>query len=131
MNKQTRAKVLAAALAVREWASKKNAPETLWGWCAICSGELWKRLQKEGIQSDIVVQESDNSCHVFLIVDGWVVDPTATQFGLRGHNGVTIIHEKESEVFDFYEPAQVFGTVEELVKYQMRTKWPKSQTAKI
>lgn len=81
--------------------------------------------------AEIVMQEADACCHVFLNIDGWIVDPTATQFGLRGDRGVTIIHEKEAEVHEFYSPDVVFGTVRELVAYQKRVGWPKSQTAKV
>ena len=132
MNKQTRLKVRAAALAVRAWAlGKDRADRDLCGWCAICTAELFKRLKAEGIPSDIILHESNACSHVFLNVGGWVVDPTATQFGHRGDDGVLILHEKESEVYDFLEPAAVFDSVEDLVKYQRRVGWPKSQTAKL
>jgi hypothetical protein len=131
MNKQTRAKVLATALAVREWALEETTDSMLTGWCAKCSAELWKRLSAIGIRADIVMCEQDSFGHVFLNVEGWIVDPTATQFGLLGKGGVTIMHEKESEAFDFYEPCQIFGEPKELVKYQKRVGWPKSQTARI
>lgn len=133
MNRQLREKVLDLAKLVRYWAEEEadEYSKDLCGWCAICSAELHKRLEKAGISALIVMQNGSMGSHVFLNVDGWIVDVTATQFKEFRNKKVVLLHEKESEQFDFYEPDQVFTSVKDLVKWQIKAGWPVRQTAKL
>lgn len=72
-------RILEAANETRAWAEKRpifSNDKTLAGLCAISTVHLFRRLSDIGIKSEIHFGD----CHVFLVVDGIVVDVTATQF---------------------------------------------------
>ncbi len=52
-----------------------------WGCsCLVCSWVLEKVLKAHGVDAKLCIGEYDASCHAFVMVDGFVVDITATQF---------------------------------------------------
>ena len=132
MNKKL-TRVLEIAHQVRTWAENEadraRRADSLVGYCAIASAELHKRLQKANIESEIHIYNGDNLSHVFLCVEDYVVDVTATQFGEFRYHPVVIIHRKEAEQYYFFESNEIFVDVDELRKYQTRTKWPQNQIA--
>lgn len=73
-------KMYRIALRTREWAEKlakrKDLAEDLCGLCAIASGHLHRELRNEGYRS--VLATHDNHC--FVLLNGYVVDVTASQF---------------------------------------------------
>ena len=58
--------------------------ENLRGLCAICSVELFTRLQKEGYKPLFCF----NTCHAFVVVDNKIVDVTASQFSLYRNTNI-------------------------------------------
>ena len=128
------ARVHEIALEVRSWceneAEKSDRPDSLMGYCAIASAELFRRLERANIFAEIHMQSNHCGSHVYLVVDDHVVDVTATQFGEFRYQPVVIIHYKEAEQHYFYESQEIFGTPKDLRKFQAKTGWPNNQIAK-
>ena len=135
MNKELRALVSEHAKKVRAWAEATNrrravpGTDDLNGWCAITSARLWRDLSAAGVKSEIHMAESDDGCHVFLVVDDHVVDVTATQFNEFRNRKLVIMHHREADRFWFYQSCDIFDTAEDLRVTQIRTGWPPEQTA--
>ena len=124
--------VLAIATDVRYWAEGRSRNDDLEGWCAIASAELFRRLKREEIPAEIhycMDQKDLQSCHVYLVVDDYVVDVTATQFTQFRDKPVVIMHSREAEVYDFYNTNMVFRSAEDLRAYQKKLRWPADQVA--
>lgn len=136
MNRQKRALITEHANRVRTWAELTNSrrafpgPSNLLGWCAIASARLWRELSAAGIESEIHMATGGGcGSHVFLVVDDHVVDVTASQFNEFYKKKLVIMHRKEAEQHWFYRTDDVFETADELRRSQIRTGWPKEQTA--
>lgn len=134
MDKALQDIVTAIAWEVRLWAegyARFGDQDDLNGLCAITSAELYRRLEKAGIVSEIHMWtwDLDESAHVYCVVDDHVVDVTATQFKQFRDTKVVIMHCKEAEAYDFYQTKEVFETVEQLRKQQKKALWPSDQVA--
>lgn len=130
MSTLSQVKILATQ--VRTWAVAKADkanynPDTLCGWCAIASGELFKRLEKVGIKSTLHI----NSGHTFVTVDDHVVDVTATQFMDYEDTPVLIAHQKEVEDKWYYQDVDSFTSIRDLYNFQKKTKWPVKQRVRL
>ena len=99
------------------------------GYCAIGSAELWREFQRYCIETEIHIAEMDCGCHVFLTVEDYVVDVTATQFNEFHDQPIVILHRKLAEAYPFYQSAVSFKSDRELVKYQKKTQWHREQIA--
>lgn len=126
------AKVHEIALEARSWveyeADKINDGDNgLSGWCAIASGELHKRLRRAGIGAEIHMAQVNSSCHVFVVVDDYVVDITATQFYHFRSETVLIKHVRELAHHWFYRAVDVFMSAKELRRNQIKGGWEKAQ----
>lgn len=90
------AKILEIAEEVRVWGEILEANdicfENLRGLCAICSVELFVRLQERGFKPLFCL----NSMHAFIIVDDHIVDVTATQFRYFDNKKILILHREDS-----------------------------------
>ena len=134
MDNNLRQRVISLARSVRAWAEERDDKQRfpsgdLNGWCAIASGKLSCELAKNEIAHEIHVQSSDYGCHVYLVVDDFVVDVTATQFPEFKNTPVLIMHSREAECYDFYHAAATFTSVEQLIKYQRKQNWSTNQIA--
>lgn len=87
--------------------------------CAICSYALWKYLRKKKIASKFVLGDYRGYDHCFLIIEDYVVDITATQFGLSELE----IVEFEGSDYDYYKSNQ------DAVNH-VNLDWPKDQSPK-
>jgi hypothetical protein len=74
---------------VRSWAHWHNTRTSWWsdtlsGACWSCSYYLYKELKALGYNPQMVRVSSGGSicCHVFLLLDNYILDITATQFGI-------------------------------------------------
>lgn len=115
-------------------------PSDLMGGCAIASTRLFLELQKLGIPAELCVTHT----HAFLVVDGHILDVTATQFKLYTieFEFPPIFFEKESDFFGRFnandhnhrldqEPwanARRFSCAKEFLKYLQQEGWPQEQT---
>lgn len=131
MNANLHSNVLAVATDVRYWAEGRANNEDLNGWCARASAELFKQLKAEDIEAEIHVwnETEGEPSHVFVVVEDHVVDVTATQFPEFVDTPVVIMHQREAEAHEFYQTKHVFHSVQELLKYQKKTRWPGHQMA--
>lgn len=134
MNSHTRTHIKSIARAVRSWAEEKDNRRkyptmNLNGWCAIASAELSRRLAADGYHHEIMLSECEDGCHVFVVVDDYIVDVTATQFGPFIDVPVVFQHHKELQQYWFYQPVRWFESAEVLRKYQRREGWPRDQIA--
>lgn len=129
--------VRSIAESVRYWTEGRAVgtigEEDLSGWCAIASAELFRQLKVEGISSQLYVwvcPKDRESAHVYLVVDDYVVDITCTQFSKMRGIPVFIEHVREAVRFDWYgTPDEVFNSVEDLIRYQKKTRWTVAQIA--
>ena len=71
---------------VRDWALSKGAPKDLFCWCAICSYEIFKRLERFNpvfylisISKPFLPREG----HCYIRCAGYLIDVTARQFNKR------------------------------------------------
>jgi hypothetical protein len=102
----------------------------LQGLCGIASGEFSRRLVKEGIDHEICMASDDDiGSHVFVIIDDFIYDVTATQFPEYKDQKVLIIHSREAEINWYHQPWEYFKTSKELRKFQIKNRWPEDQTA--
>lgn len=130
MNKKLQSSVLSIALSVRQWAEEKATkakynPDTLCGWCAIASAQLFRELQRANIPAELHYV----SGHCFVVVDDYVVDVTATQFDEFPKEKVLIRHTKELSHLWFYLTEKIFLYPTELRDHQLKEKWPRKQIA--
>ena len=125
---------MAVATDVRHWAEEQatfGEYDDLNGWCAKASAELYRRLKKVGIASEIHMWmwDLDESAHVYCVVDDYVVDVTASQFKQFRNTRVNIMHCKEAEAYDFYQSKEVFKCADSLRRQQKKDRWPVNQIA--
>ena len=122
------------ALQVRTWAEDEEMRSRefridLNGYCAIASAEFSRRLAREKIPHEIHMASSDYGCHVFVIIDDYVYDVTATQFPEYRNTKVLIIHQREAEINWYHQTDRIFRSADELRKHQKRNKWVNWQIA--
>ena len=115
-------------------------PSDLMGGCAIASTRLFLELQKLDIPAELCVTHT----HAFLVVEGHILDVTATQFKpfFAADEFPPIVFETEYDFFDWFdsdeecadldqEPwanAKRFSCVNEFLKYLDQEGWPQEQT---
>lgn len=97
-------------------------------YCAIASGILFLCLKHVGLDSTLCLSQEQLGSHVFLIAEDHVIDITATQFRKFANQPVVIIHEKSATEW-YHRVDESFDTVKDLIKFQKKSKWPKSQIA--
>ena len=114
---------------VRAWADdwRRDGPTRfgadLCGMCAICSTQLHYELERAGITGVVLV---GNNHHVFLQYRHWIIDITATQFGVEDR--VMIKTRRSVNAIDedgWWTKDNVFDTREALYKWQHN--WPAHQ----
>lgn len=124
------------ARSVRRWVENLAYHETcvedhdLTGYCAIASGELFERLVEAGYKPEIrMARDNDDcSCHVFVVVDDYIVDVTATQFRPFTRTPVLISHERHLQEYWFYgSRIRTFSSVAQLERDQRKDGWPSDQ----
>jgi hypothetical protein len=98
-------------------------------WCAIASGKLYRELVVAGLQPQLNLAACDLGSHVFLTVEDHVVDVTATQFPEYRDVPVLIVHEMLVQDLWYYQCDKVFATVEDLIQFQKKARWPREQIA--
>lgn len=126
--------VKSAAIEVRDWAEENHHEyghdKDLCGMCAIASARLFNALADKGINSTIILNtESPYGCHVYLIVDGYVVDVTATQFPDHPYDPVVIIDRAEAEEYGWWQGGKEIDCPKALLETQTANNWPSNQLA--
>jgi hypothetical protein len=123
-------KVMKIAKAVRRWAEryakKYNFNSNLMGLCGIASSLLLKKLREAGYSNFRIVSGNH---HAYLVnEDEVVLDCTATQFG---YSELVLVRPKAQLNLwkEFYYTYTCYDDETEFVKYQLESKWPKSQIA--
>jgi hypothetical protein len=135
MERALRTTVTTQAKKVRAWCEAENGKrefpkhtEGLCGWCAIASARLWRELLAQGVKSELHIASNEGISHVFVIVDDYIVDVTATQFRAFANRKLVIMHAKEGEVHWFYRSHKVFDNPDDLRARQVADGWPTEQT---
>lgn len=118
---------------VRKRVEREATRPDLAGYCAIASAELYRKLQKYGIedlQLAMWVNDYDDHAHVFLLWNEHVVDVTATQFGYSNIGEVEIRPLKEAmNMIPQWQPLHTFDSPAELRRNQLENGWPENQVA--
>lgn len=83
MTQTAKVRIKQIARSVRAWAEKQDSPSDLSEWCGICSYRLLKKLGKELSKKGFTSHLALSDCHAFVLIGGYIVDVTATQFGHR------------------------------------------------
>ena len=69
---------------IRKWAIKaNNGCDNLVNWCAICSYLIFKRLDKYNLNPVFCAIVTGPGSHCFIYCHNYIVDVTATQFGVK------------------------------------------------
>lgn len=119
------------------YAEEEGYDSDLCGLCAIASVWLFQDLKKNGFKPIICVSREKDTwgCwHVYLEVDGYVVDITATQFNISdgveihhvNHSGEILLRAGRSN-FWYWRPYKQFKTIEGLVAFMKRAGWMESE----
>lgn len=116
-------KINKIAIQSRRWAmrnrNKFNCDKSLAGMCGIASAYLHKSLTRNEIRSVIAVNDE----HVFIVIDEYIIDITATQFGKKSICIVEI--DKVNDYF--WNICNKFSSVDDLREYQKNELWPIDQ----
>ena len=124
-------KVIETAALARLWAEERASrlddsdPDDLSCYCAIASVKLSMLLTAAAIKHRIAMADDLCGSHVFVLVDGWIVDVTATQFGVD--DKIFVKHERAPDLRWFHKITRTFGDVHSLVLWQLKKGWPKDQ----
>jgi hypothetical protein len=122
--------VRAIARQTRGWAERyardpfSSFTPTLAGMCAIASVELFRRLSAAGYAPFLAMSHADRCDHCFVVLDGRVVDVTATQFG---ESAVVIELLKRASNVSYWQINAHFGSAGALREYLRERRWPKKQ----
>jgi hypothetical protein len=120
-------KVRRIARAARKWAEEyaeyKGMHRDLMCLCAIASAELHKKLRKEKQPSILC----ENREHCFVMCGDYVVDITATQFGIQ--EDIYIRKHEVVKAQSFYRINNEFSSVKKLREHQKKEGWPRDQIA--
>ena len=122
---------------VRRWAENEYTGSDGCGWydndlcglCAVASGEIWKRLKAVGADPLIVYCDMDWSGHCYVLVEGYVIDVTATQFFRKMPRVVVRKHTRAKQ--EWWDISQTFKNIRSFRDWQKRSHWPENQTVKI
>lgn len=133
MDKNTERKILAIATDVRNWADlyaeEHRMSQNLCGMCAIASAELWRELVDAKFKPIIGVWTDQEDIHwmvshVFIKLDDYVLDVTATQFNGMEDIPVYFAHHRTAEARGkWYNHTHIFETPGHLIKWQKKTGW--------
>lgn len=115
----------------RRWAMRNRQraemPYDLTGMCGIASGKLWSMLTESGFNARIAIRNKVGDGHCFVIVDNYIVDVTATQFGLRA---VEVRPAKDArQQHRFWRATKIHNDLHSLRQHQINTGWPSDQVA--
>lgn len=100
--------------------------EDLTGMCAMASVQAFEWLRQNGVDN-IQLAVSTRflaSSHAFLVVHGWRVDPTATQFGAPGP---VVEQHTTKKVPWYYRNPKLFSTAEAFCEYLDSVNWDEKQ----
>lgn len=117
--------VLKVANQVRRWYDKGDLTNSLDCKCAIVSASLSVALHRKGIKHRIHYA-GDGWCHVFVVVDGYLLDLTAKQFD-DDLEPIVFRRLKKREREWYWKTTHTFANAKELVSFQHDMNWPKSQ----
>lgn len=113
----------------REWADqyahRNHLASNLTGLCAIASAKLFTELVTEGYHPALCLHSSYETAHCFVLLDDYIIDITATQFG---DDTISILHEKEA-IAAYYSDYLLFHSVKSFRSYQLKNGWPTIQVA--
>lgn len=124
--------VLKIARRTRRWAMRNREKFDCWsdlgGLCAIASSKLFQNLEAAGIPAKLkLALEEDGCAHVYVEVDGYIVDITATQFS-SAHAAVQVVPPQSPlRKAWWWDGKKAFKSVKALVAHQVKTGWPAEQ----
>ena len=123
--------VLAIAEHARLWAEKtakkEGFPSDLNGFCARASVKLFNLLKAASYDPIIGCAHG----HVYVILEGQIIDLTATQFPRTRSKKVFIKNVEDIRDQYQYQSLKIFDNPDELALYQKREGWPKTQIGMI
>jgi hypothetical protein len=100
-------------------ADSEGVHPSLCGLCARASALLFEMLKNAGYNPRIAVSLRAN--HFFVLLNGHVIDITATQFNFANQERVHIETNEEKEVH--YHVDWTFDNVPTLIAWQRKAKW--------
>ena len=104
----------------------KHERGDLSGWCAIASMKISRKLKKAGIPHKLHIAV-ENYCerHVFVTVNDYLIDVTATQFGIR--KSVVVRQFSKAQEYEFWRSKHSFDDINSLKNHMIKTGWPTAQ----
>ncbi len=113
----------------RQWAEELQRTHQIWDsdlacMCGIASYELFKRLKKAGLSPTICFAENSYEGHAFIRCQGYTIDVTATQFGIK--DKTVVMANRDAEAYKwFWVPIEKIKTKTGLLK--KLAGWPRYQ----
>jgi hypothetical protein len=123
---QLKAKLIVAAniarIAIEYNAKRFGYPAgTLSGSCGLAAIEVWKRINQSWERPPLlVVADSDPHIHAFVTVGPYLVDVTATQFGMLPVEVRTL---KSAQEFYWWQPDTAFETPHDFIRATIKDGW--------
>lgn len=118
--------VLKIANQVRRRYDKGDLTNDLDCKCAIVSASLSVALHRRRIKHRIHYAGAGWGCHVFVVVDGYLLDLTAKQFNDNIEPIVFRPLEKREREW-YWKTKYTFANAKELIRFQHKTDWPEDQ----
>lgn len=111
---------------VREWAIQhEKAFNNLSGWCAICSFKIFEVLKSQKLDPEFCIVNKDYGSHCFVICKDYLIDVTATQFGVKQEVFIKKLNQVKK---------RWFWDLEDITRYKNKkdimlelNKWPSDQ----
>lgn len=100
--------------------AQQHGQTDLCGWCAKGSVTLFRLLIKAGKTPAIKVWQSGELGHCYIECDGYLLDITASQFGL---NAIEVVRLKNLSTPSFWRARKTLMDPFELVTYLRKHKW--------
>lgn len=117
-------KIRNIARRIRRWAvlqaAKHNFPDDLQGLCAIAARRLFLEFKNEGYSPKIAYQKN----HCFVLVDGYLVDVTATQFA----HAEVVVRRFTNVKGWYWEVQRTYTTVRGFNSRLRKDRWPHEQS---
>lgn len=83
--------------------------------CLVCAWALEKILKAHGFKAELCIGEYDSCTHAFVVVDGYVVDITATQF------------QRPEVVVELFEGSDYVSEFKGIKAHKHISTWPRDQ----
>jgi hypothetical protein len=123
--------IINIASTVRSWAEQRAArlgdstPSELDCYCGIASTKMSLMLNEVHIGHRIALSQCSYGSHAFVLVNNYIVDVTATQFGEEDR--IFVRHSRHPSLNWYHRFNRTFKSARSFITTQIREHWPDDQ----